>query len=147
MQWIRVSKRHPVAVSLYSRHYSSTNKEVSVWLRYGITQPGESMTLLLDDETALFVWVKPRYTRSGETGVNCAVFRNECPDHSSSKLIVLACEIALTRWPGERLYTYVDETKISSTNPGFCFIKAGWRRLPYRTKAKNLVVLEYIGTR
>ena len=43
----------------------------------------------------------------GETGVNCAVFRNEGPVRSS-ELIMAADAVAWLRWPGERLYTYVD---------------------------------------
>ena len=47
---------------------------------------------------------------------------------TSSALIEVADYLAWLRWPGERHYTYVDPTEIRSTNPGFCFIKAGWRR-------------------
>ncbi len=31
-------------------------------------------------------------------------------------------------WPGERHYTKVDPAAVRSTNPGFCFIAAGWKR-------------------
>ena len=39
-----------------------------------------------------------------------------------------AVEIAWRRWPGERLFTYVNGGKIRSTNPGYCFLMAGWRK-------------------
>jgi len=89
---------------------------------------------------ALFVWRKfiddaiPK-----QTGVNCAVFRNES-SALSSVLIREADEIAEARWPGERRYTYVNADKIRSTNPGCCFKLAGWQTCG-RTKG-GLVILE-----
>lgn len=49
--------------------------------------------------------------------------------------------VADTRWPGERHFTYVNPRAIGSTNPGYCFIKAGWRRCGV-TKWNKLVILE-----
>ena len=102
--------------------------------------PGEKAVLLTVNCDALFIWRKFK-DKSGETGVNCAAFRNESA-LLSSDLIREACAIAWQKWPGERLYTYVNPRRIRSTNPGCCFIKAGWQRLPYRTKEKQLVILE-----
>ena len=75
---------------------------------------------------AIFVWRKFISMRD-EEGTNCAVFRNES-DTLSSYLIREAARLAWSRWPGERLYTYCAPTKIRSTNPGYCFQCAGWRR-------------------
>lgn len=91
--------------------------------------PGEKMVLLTSDSRALFVWRK-FISDDGQTGVNCAVFRNEGPELSSS-LILEAEQLAWERWPGERLYTYVDGEKTKKRRgkrhpPGYCFIKAGW---------------------
>jgi len=44
------------------------------------------------------------------------------------------------KWPGERLYTYVNSHKIRSTNPGYCFLRAGWRKCGM-TKG-GLIILE-----
>ena len=68
------------------------------------------------------------------------VFRNEGP-LLSSDLIREACGIAWERWPGERLFTHVNPSKVQSTNPGYCFLRAGWRRCG-KTKG-GLVILEY----
>lgn len=53
----------------------------------------------------------------------------------SSELIRLAVEETMMRWderygevPSERLRTEIDVRRIRSTNPGFCYIKAGWER-------------------
>lgn len=74
----------------------------------------------------MFVWRK-FIDDSGQEGVNCAVFRNEGPV-LSSELIRQADAIADFVWPRERHYTYVDPKAVRSTNPGFCFVAAGWRK-------------------
>ena len=60
------------------------------------------------------------------------MFRNEGPA-LSSRLIREGMEVAWGCWPGERLYTYVDARAVGWTNqaghnPGYCFLRAGWRR-------------------
>jgi hypothetical protein len=139
--WYGTSRRDPRVVGLYSRHYSSAknNKTMREWLATGITAPGETITLLTADGSALFVWLKQRYVDNDQTGVNCAVFRNEGSELSSN-LILEAEQIAWQRWAGERLYTYVDPGAVKSSNPGFCFLKAGWSKCGY-TKG-GLIVLE-----
>lgn len=142
MLWFSASRRDPRVVDLYSRHYSAVknNKTVSDWLAYGITAPGESIVLLTSDSLALFVWMKQKYVDNGQDGVNCAVFRNE-GEIKSSELILAAEKIAWRRWPGERLYTYVDPKSISSANPGYCFLIAGWTRIK-ETTSRGLRILE-----
>lgn len=83
------------------------------------------MVLLTAPADAVFVWRK-FISDAGQTGVNCAVFRNEGTVRSS-ELIRAAVGHAWRRWPGERLYTYVAVEKINSPNPGYCFKCAGWR--------------------
>jgi hypothetical protein len=97
------------------------------------------MVLLTPDDKALFVWRK-FISGDGQQGVNCAVFRNESAARSSD-LIRAAQAMAWERWPGSRLYTYVNPRKIRSNNPGCCFIKAGWKRCGM-TKWKRLIILE-----
>src|SRR5271166_2890898 len=76
----------------------------------------------------LFGWMFPDADKrmDGQTGYNCAIFRNESARKSSE--IILECEaIAIERWGANRMYTYVDPAKILSVNPGYCFKMAGWR--------------------
>ena len=84
------------------------------------------MVLITRQGTALLAWRK-FLNRDPQAGVNCAVFRNES-SYLSSFLIRQAMSLAWKRWPGERLYTYVNPTAIRSHNPGCCFQKAGWQR-------------------
>ena len=149
MYWFAVSKRDPRAVALFSRHYSSRKNGATIqdWLAAGITAPGESLVLLTPAGDALFVWVRQRYTLDGQTGVNCAVFRNE-GTYLSSELIREAEQLAWARWPEERLYTYVDPDQVRSANPGYCFKMAGWTLVrdgsgqPMRTRGRGLLILE-----
>ena len=88
---------------------------------------------------AIFVWRK-FISMDDQTGVNCAVFRNEGPMRSSD-LIRSAMDMAWRRWPQQRFYTYVNSSRIRSANPGYCFKAAGWRKVG-ETK-KKLVILAY----
>lgn len=141
-RWYAVSKRDPRVVDLYGRHYSSgkSGKTRRDWLASGITAPGESMVLLTSDGCSLFVWLYQRFKGGGQAGVNCAVFRNE-GSVLSSDLIREAEWLAWRRWPGARLYTYVNPRAVQSSNPGYCFKCAGWRVCGV-TKGNKLLILE-----
>ena len=126
-RWFGVKQTDPMAVDLYSRHYSSKKggSQKADWLVHGIAGPGEVMTLLTADGTALFVWQKQKYSLAGQVGVNCVVFRNE-GEQLSSELILDAEKLCQKKWPGERMFTYIDPAEIASSNPGYCFQMAGW---------------------
>ena len=128
--WIVVSDRDPRAVGLYLRHYSARQYKDGrgkTQYRAGFIGPCEKLVLLTATSDALFAWAKPKpgMTKDGQEGVRCSIFRNEGA-LLSSDLIKEACQWAWTRWPGERLYTYVWDAKVKSPNPGYCFKKAGW---------------------
>jgi len=127
----------PRGLALYQRHYSA-RRYADGRPRRLFVGPGEKLVLITPEADALLVWRKFR-SRSGERGVNCAAFRNEGTGKSSA-LIREAVRIAWERWPGERLYTYVNPAKIESPNPGYCFKRAGWRSCG-KTRS-GLLVLE-----
>ena len=112
-------------LALYERHYSAY-RYADGRQRKLFVGPGEKVVLRTERADALFVW-RRFIDDSGQDGINCAVFRNEGP-HLSSELIRQADAIADRLWPDRRHYTYVDRQKVASTNPGFCFLRAGWRR-------------------
>lgn len=137
--WLEVRDGNPTGLALFRRHYSN---------RHGLegparfVGPGERLVLITPCAKALFVWRFERFHLDGQTGINCAVFRNEgAGGGQSSALIRAADAIADLRWPGERHYTYVDPRKVRSTNPGACFKFAGWR-LCGISKRRKLVILE-----
>jgi hypothetical protein len=110
---------------LYERHYSAYRYRDGR-KRYQFVGPGFNIVLRTARADAFFVWRK-FIDDSGQRGINCAAFRNESP-FQSSELIRQADAIADFAWPGERHYTFVDQKAVRSTNPGYCFIRAGWRR-------------------
>ena len=145
--WLATHRADPRVIALYRRHYSVKNHRAN-WF-CGVTGPGESMVLLTQDCDALFVWRKRiaealmanGYT-DGQGGIGCSVFRNESPILSSD-LIREACALAWQRWPDERLFTYVEDGKVRSSNPGYCFQVAGWRKCG-RNKDGRLTILEIL---
>jgi hypothetical protein len=141
--WIGIHDADPRAIPIYRRHYSArltkggTNKE-------GFAGVGSKMVLLTVACDALFVWLKcnPELRGDKQIGVNCTIFRNEGP-FLSSELIKEADELAWGRWPGERLFTYVWDSKVQSANPGYCFKMAGWSTVG-RNKDGRLTLLEHL---
>jgi hypothetical protein len=134
--WIQVWDGNASAAAIYDRHYSRNPASRG---DPRIAGPGEKIVLLTPCALALFVWRK-FISKDKQEGVNCAIFRNEGAGRSSD-LIRAAMTLAWERWPGERLYTYVNPRRVRSANPGCCFKKAGWRRCGI-TKTRKLIVLE-----
>jgi hypothetical protein len=143
--WFSVKDGDPRAFALMKRHYSfqpyvdGRRQNGNYRNRYLFIGPGEKMVLITSDCKALFAWRK-FIDKSGQRGVNCAVFRNES-DILSSVLILEAEQLAWDRWPDSKLYTYVNAKKIKSSNPGYCFQKAGWKKVG-KTKCRGLIILE-----
>jgi len=138
--WIIGQDGEPELIALYERHYSCYRYRDGR-KRTQFVGPGQHIVLTTPTRNALWVWRK-FIDRSGQQGVNCAVFRNES-GVLSSHLVAEADAIADCAWPGERHYTYVRSEAVRSRNPGWCFICAGWKRCGY-TKA-GLVILERMG--
>ena len=124
--WVRVRDGNDLGRSIFDRHYSRRRYRDGLNPKLYVG-PGEKMVLVHETGRALFVWRK-FIDASGQRGVNCAVFRNEGAG-ISSELIREADDCAWRRWPGERLYTYVRPDAVCSTNPGYCFLAAGWHHV------------------
>jgi len=139
--WLVVNHRDVRALGLFERHYSARHdaRRRAGRRRAGFVGPGENLVLMTELCDALFVWRNERFRRDMQIGVNCAVFRNE-GNILSSELIREAENWAWGKWPGERLFTFVDPRKVRSTNPGYCFLVAGWHRCGLTQT--GLVILE-----
>jgi hypothetical protein len=148
--WQIVKDGNPTARAIFGRHYTYNKRrdQIDMWNAARnrnwslFAGPGQK-TVLLADGPALFVWRKfiddciPQ-----QDGVNCAVFRREGGERASD-LIRAADEIAWQRWPGERLYTYIDRDKTRpKRDPGYCFLAAGWH--PCGETKGGLCILENI---
>lgn len=131
--WFGVPDGDARARALYLRHYSAARRV----RRYGtgggpspsFVSAGERQILMTGDCSAVFVWHRVLIGRQDhQEGVCCSVFRNE-GSHLSSDLIREADAIAWRRWPAlPRHFTYVSPAHVRSSNPGYCFLRAGWRR-------------------
>ena len=89
----------------------------------------------------VFGWLWQQKRDDGQAGYNCSIFRNES-ERLSSEIILEAERKAWVRWPGVRLFTYVDSKKVRpKRDPGRCFRCAGWRECG-RSINRGLVRLE-----
>lgn len=124
--WRLARDGDPLGLELHARHYSA-RQYADGRVRRLFVGPGEKLVLIGHDDRSLFVW-RRFISMDDQAGICCSIFRNEGPTLASA-LIRDADAIADARWPGEtRHYTYVAPARIRSTNPGYCFLAAGWRR-------------------
>lgn len=146
--WIPVLSTDDRLRGLYMRHYSSEKATMrrgpvaSNQLR--IVGPGETLCLLTLDGLAGWAWRRSQFRQDGEEGVECAMYRNEGTRAAAygSCLVLGAMWYAQQKWPGVRLFTYVDPKRIQSNNPGYCYLRAGWRRYK-KASPGRLIALEY----
>lgn len=121
---------------LADRHYSRRTPGAKQF-----AYSGRKLILRNEEGTVLFVWMypNPEMRMDGQTGYNCAMFRNES-DRLSSDIILEAEQMAIDYWGPNRMYTYVDSKKIASPNPGYCFKIAGWEFERLSKTGKHLLV-------
>ena len=119
----------PEMRELADRHYSRKSHGASLFIG-----PGLKIVLRNPEGTWLFAWRNARLREDGQSGWECSIFRNESEFLSSE--IIKACEAYVTG----RKFTYVNPQKIKSSNPGFCFLCAGWKRSGI-SKDKKLLLL------
>ena len=131
--WRLSDRFDPAALPLADRHY---NRQ-----KIGSPQfvpPGRCLVLLAADRTAVWAtsWPYAQYVQHAWPGAwICSIFRNEGP-RLSSEMILHA--VAHTRaWqpdaPVLGMVTFVNARKVRSANPGYCYLKAGFRKVG-RTK-------------
>ncbi len=112
------------ARALADRHYSRQHPGSPT-----LGPPGHRHCLVTPDERAVWLSHYTDYPDDGLDAWRCSIFRNEGPELSSD-LIRSAMTLTEQRW-GHRpdgWVTWVDPRKVTSPNPGYCFLKAGWWR-------------------
>ncbi len=128
MNWQLSHQYDRRAVPLADRHYSRTRPGTSHF-----APPGRMLVLLTKHADALWVtsWPYPEMLRRtwAPTAWLNSLFRNESPSLSST-LILEA--VAATRWyfgdpPEDGMVTIIDQRKLLSRNPGYCFKVAGFQ--------------------
>lgn len=140
--WLSVRDGDPRAAYLFQDHYSKYHYKDNR-KTYRFVGPGEYIALMTVTCDALFVWrhdTRPRWDH--QEGVCCSIFRNTGPI-LSSVLIQEASQIAETQWPAMRQFTFINPRAIISSNPGYCFLVAGWRRCGH-TQTRDFLILERV---
>ena len=142
MKWELSNRAYPPAVKIADRHY---NRQ-----KIGTPQfvpPGRCKVFITPDHTALWVtsWPFVEYTKHEWAGawVN-TLFRNE-GNGLSSKLILDAISATKYFWepPEKGIITFVNSKKIRSSNPGYCYLKAGFKKVG-KTKKDKLIALQML---
>ena len=129
--WSVCGRGDPRGRALADRHYSRQTPGAVGW-----APPGEHLSLIRDG--ALWTVVRNLDPR-GRHRWRVTLFRRESGPRASD-LVRTATEITFAHWrrrgggslPPEALTTEVDAVRVASSNPGFCFRAAGWRRLGER---------------
>jgi len=132
MIWQLSHRADRAALPLADRHY---NRQ-----KVGSPQfvpPGRCIVLLSRCERALWVtsWPFAEYVRHEWAGawVN-SLFRNEGAG-LSSELIQEAVSVTRHFWGDgpepHGIITFVDAGEIRSTNPGYCYTRAGWKHIGF----------------
>lgn len=127
MGWRLVPKADTSARRLADRHYSRRNPGSACF-----TPPGETVVL----HRPRAVWASLRQRPElvahafGATAWVCSIFRNEGAGLSST-LIREAVAATRAEWgdpPPDGFLTFVDPQAVGEpgSNPGWCFIRAGW---------------------
>ena len=114
---------------LADRHYSRRTVGARQFL-----YSGRKLVLRDTPGLVLFAWVypDPAMRMDGQTGYNCAIFRNES-SRRASDIILEAEAAAVAKWGVNRLYTYVDPARTRTIKRrgkrivGACFLAAGWK--------------------
>lgn len=138
--WLQTKDGDPDAYDLYRRHYSA-RKNPHPKIRQFVG-PGQKLVLIGFMCRALIAFRKFHSQDPHANGINVAVFRNESP-HQSSDMIREALAIAQERWGPCPFYTYVNTKHTASSNPGYCFLKAGFVKAG--TTHRGLLRLQYQG--
>jgi hypothetical protein len=135
--WIPVKDGNDTARAIFDNHYSRRHYRDGR-KRLLFLGPGEKLVLITPDALGLFAWLK-FFSMDHQEGVMCTVFRNEGAERSSD-LIRAAVAMAWEKWPGERLYTYINPGKIRhKRDPGRCFLRAGWQHCGWTKKGLRIL--------
>lgn len=115
--------------------------------------PGETVVLLSEDAQAVFGWWRPAPSSgleamNGLDGWTCTIFRREGGVLLASEMILQAESYLLELGLGvgsDGLITYVWDQRVSSHNPGYCFLRAGWQRTGRSADGRKTKLQKLIG--
>jgi hypothetical protein len=118
---------------LADKHYSRQTVGATNFCR-----PGNNYVLRTTEGNAVWVSWLSKFRDDMFKAIECTIFRNESP-YLSSNLIRLASLMTFAHYPEEdTIITYVDPRSVASKNPGYCYLKAGYKKLDHISKKRGL---------
>lgn len=142
--WRRSWRADPAARAIADRHYNRQSPGHPQFV-----PPGRCVVLLSDDEQAAWVtsWPDAAFVQHDWAGawIN-SLFRREGGDHLASTMIRAAVAATLAVWPDPPplgMVTFVDPDEVQSRNPGYCYLRAGFR-LVGKTKERGLLAFQMV---
>ncbi len=128
--WLISDKGDPIARALADRHYTRQTPGAK-----GFCRNGQNLVFVSVDSQAAWVTFRPTpgvaVRLDGLDVWECTLFRNE-GSVLSSLLIREAVQLTWALWgipPSGGIITYVKPEAIKTEIPGYCFRRAGWRRI------------------
>lgn len=146
MNWLITDKGDPAALALVDGesvgghpHYSRQSPGSRQF-----TRNGQNLVFITGDSLAVWVTFRPTPGKAKRTdgleAWECALFRNEGPILSSA-LIREAVLLSVALWgpiPKDGFITFVRPDKVKSGLAGYCYRRAGWRRVGQAKDGKPL---------
>lgn len=140
MIWHRSWKADPRGRPLADRHYPRQKKG-----SLQFAPPGRTLVLITAGADALWITSWPKYAQHEWVGawIN-SVFRNESSTLSSSMILdaVAATRAFFGDPPPLGMVTFVapEHLKPGNTNPGYCYLKAGFKKVGWTKKRRRRVL-------
>lgn len=126
--WRLVTEFDPRANELADRHYSRQSPGCGQ-----VGGPGKRLVMLTPCAGAMWLthYPRPDLAQDGLDAYRCSIFRRESGPLASS-LVAAAMELTEHLWgpAPDGWVTWIDTRKVRSSNPGYCFLRAGWRHDP-----------------
>lgn len=128
LHWVEVVKSNRTARAMADRHYSFSGTPMA----REVGPPGQKIIYLTDDCKAVWGSHRPApwagiQRADGLSGAFCFLFRNEgYPLARSSELIREAVARTSLRWGCDDFWTYIGADHVGSSNPGYCYLQAGF---------------------
>ena|ERR1041385_265775 len=148
--WIRVGKFDARAVAIVDGrgpfgngvpHYSRRKPGAPQFM-----PPGQTLVLMTVDFSAVYGWWRP-HPDSGIIAMNkrdgwtCTLFRNDRRERDRASALILAAELALVAegyaCGPDGFLTYVKRAAVASSNPGYCYKCAGYRKIGVSADGKK----------
>ena len=129
--WRLSHRGEPAALKIADKHYSRQKPGTPQFVK-----PGRCIVFMANDHSALWVtsWPYAQYVKHEWAGAweNSLFHRITDSPYLARDLIEQA--VAVTRFlygppPELGIITIIDPRKVRSTNPGYCYQKAGWKRI------------------